>query len=795
MASSRNAWGIDVGNRALKAVRLSRDGDGFRIDDLELIEHEVPLSQSGDNREELVNRALAEFVSRHKTGSTPVGISVSGKQSFARFISLPPVEEKKIPEIVRFEAIQQIPFTLDDVEWSYQLFRQKAAGGDAAAAGEEEVQVGLFAMRKEAVNRYVAAFTDLNLNVQAVQMSAMALYNAMHFDGLLNETTLLVDVGADMTDLVVADGELLWHRSVPFGGNAFTEALMRALKSDFAHAEQEKRNAATSKYARQYFQAMRPVFTDLVAEIQRSVGFYVSQHKNSKVAKVIAAGGTMKLPGLQKFLHQNLNMPVVRVETFSATPPSDARLADLLKEEAGAFATAYGLAVQTLGEGKVVSSLLPGHIRREQVWREKAKWFAASAALFVAGAGVAVAGAYLPWRAYEGQEEDRQRVAQVLREAQALDQEWSSIETGGESARALIRNVRSLTQDRTVWPKVVEAVRAAVPPVPRFANDAERERYVAAKPRNERNVVRLEGWQSVYLADVGPLLGDTRRARFATEAPVVAATTEGEGGMGGMGFGGPPPGAGMNLPSYVRLPQFTMGPTGMPSSAMQMGSGGDVLELPAPPTQVVEAARGRPGFLLRIRGITTARDAQTALDEGFLAELLKSRFAQPGQPAPEFFVADAFMVKQSILGDNPERVQAMLRAHQERTRLLGGDAMPTAPAGGGGGTPFGGGFGAGEEFNPGGPGPAFRGGGTFPNIPRPPGLPPNVPWPPTGGTPAMPAAPAPGGMSTPDDPTPFLCPLTGEDMRQDSEFMVLAFVVIGPPPPAPPAGEAPADAP
>jgi len=119
MASSRTAWGIDVGNRALKAVRVSREGDGFRIDDIDVIEHETPLSQSGDNRDALVTKALTEFAGRHKTAAVPVGVSVSGQQSFARFIKLPPVDDKELPKIVRFEAIQQIPFPLDDVEWAY----------------------------------------------------------------------------------------------------------------------------------------------------------------------------------------------------------------------------------------------------------------------------------------------------------------------------------------------------------------------------------------------------------------------------------------------------------------------------------------------------------------------------------------------------------------------------------------------------------------------------------------------------------------------------------------------------
>ena len=58
MATARFAWGIDVGNRALKAVKLVREGDGMRIDDFEVIEHETVLSNAGDNKESLIQTAL-----------------------------------------------------------------------------------------------------------------------------------------------------------------------------------------------------------------------------------------------------------------------------------------------------------------------------------------------------------------------------------------------------------------------------------------------------------------------------------------------------------------------------------------------------------------------------------------------------------------------------------------------------------------------------------------------------------------------------------------------------------------
>src|SRR5439155_8536902 len=233
MATPRFAWGIDIGNRALKAIKIVREGDNLRIDDFDVIEHETVLSNSGDNRESLIQTAIQQFVQKHPLKGAAVSVGVAGQASFARFIKLPPVEEKKIPEIVRFEAIQQIPFPLDDVEWSYQLFR---------APDSPDVEVGIFAMRKELINQHIGYFTATGLNVQAVQMNPLAVYNAMYYDNRLKETSMIIDLGAENTDLIIADENTIWLRSIPIGGNNFTEALVKAFKLNFAKAEDLKRN-------------------------------------------------------------------------------------------------------------------------------------------------------------------------------------------------------------------------------------------------------------------------------------------------------------------------------------------------------------------------------------------------------------------------------------------------------------------------------------------------------------------------------------------------------------------------
>ncbi len=82
-------------------------------------------------------------------------------------MKLPPVEEKKIPDIVRFEAKQQIPFPLDEVVWDFQ----KIGAGAVSDGFAMETEIGLFALKRDMVNRYLQHFKDVNVEVHVVQMA------------------------------------------------------------------------------------------------------------------------------------------------------------------------------------------------------------------------------------------------------------------------------------------------------------------------------------------------------------------------------------------------------------------------------------------------------------------------------------------------------------------------------------------------------------------------------------------------------------------------------------------------
>ncbi|HKQ48018.1 MAG TPA: type IV pilus assembly protein PilM [Phycisphaerae bacterium] len=382
MASKQPVWGIDVGQCLLKAIKLQHAGDGVEMLAFDVVEHESILSEGETDAAGMIAKALQTFASRNNLKDSRIVVSVPGQQTLTRFTKMPPVEAKKIPDMVQYEASQQIPFDLDEVVWDYQVFAEKDS---------PDVEVGIFAIRKELIRNYLIHFTDQGIEPFIVQTSPMASYNAARFEQGTEpqKACVLLDMGALATDLIVMEGNRIWSRPIPIGGNRFTEALVSAFKISFKKAEKLKRNAATSKYARQVFQAMRPVFADLVSEVQRSVGYYTSTHREAQITRVIGMGNAFKLPGLQKFLNQNLQIEVERLSGFKKMAAANLEQSSPFVDNIASFAVAYGLAIQGLGLAGVQSNLIPLEVRKTLLWRKKRPWFTGAAAcLAVAGASL-----------------------------------------------------------------------------------------------------------------------------------------------------------------------------------------------------------------------------------------------------------------------------------------------------------------------------------------------------------------------------------------------------------------------
>ncbi len=381
-AASDAIWAIDLGNTSLKALRLAAVGDVVQVIGFDHIPHGKILSGSGISpaeKDELIAITLRQFVQRNDVMYDPLIVSVPSQNSFARFVTLPPVEQKRLPEIVKFEAAQQIPFDMSEVQWDYQMMTE---------ADSPEQKVGIFAIKNEIVEAEMEHFEREDLQVSYVQMSPMALYNYLLYDRPElarsdNRATVVVNVGAESTDLVVCTKSGVWQRCIMMGGNAFTQAIAETFKLNFGKAEKLKRTAPVSKYARQIFQAMRPVFTDWAGEVQRSLGFYTNSNPDVKLTRVIAMGGGTKLRGLLKYLQQTLQIPVEKPDAFKKAAIAQGLSAAKFHESVADYGVVYGLGLQGLGMARIESNLLPTSVARSMAWATKTKYFIGAAVMLL----------------------------------------------------------------------------------------------------------------------------------------------------------------------------------------------------------------------------------------------------------------------------------------------------------------------------------------------------------------------------------------------------------------------------
>ena len=315
---------------------------------------------------------------------------------------------------------------------------------------------------------------------------------------------MIVDLGAENTDLIIAEGETIWLRSIPIGGNNFTESLVKSFKLKFPKAEELKRNAATSKYGRQILQAMRPVFADLVAEIQRSIGFYASVHRDSRIARVLALGGTFRLPGTAEIppAEPAAGRFADRPAWRSVGPRREGRRE--LQRQPSLFGQRVWTGVAGDGGRQINSSLLPQMIRRERMWRKKTKWFAAAAALFVAGTGIAYGSYYS--RHLQADADHlaySDKIDKEIKAATALDGQWSQVAGAGGADRSMIESLNGLLAGRDVWSNMVRDVFSAFPPEPATPEEL---KTLAAIPRGKRQVVAVRDFTHRYVADISPML-------------------------------------------------------------------------------------------------------------------------------------------------------------------------------------------------------------------------------------------------------------------------------------------------
>ncbi|MBN2097434.1 MAG: type IV pilus assembly protein PilM [Candidatus Omnitrophica bacterium] len=382
----RTALGLDIGSTAVKLVELEQDGETVKL--LKFDAAKIPVSSSAAEGEQsqITKRITANLLAQNQIKDKDVVVSVNGQSTFIKFLELLPVSVEKLHQTLKYEAQQQIPFSLDEVEWDSHLFK---ASSSQKLPRQKAL---LFAIKKDKLTGKMALVEGLGLRAAVLDVSSSSIYNCLKFNQQYTQDkfSVVLNIGAQSTDLIILKGNDFWMRSFSVGGNNFTESLVKKFNINFAEAEKLKHGHSTS--SPEFQEAIAAVLEDLQGEITRSIEYYNFQQKSTqeqqdevssavKLDEILISGGGAELAGLDTFLARVFSCAVKQLDPFQLLHLDEAMKAKSSIQERTIFCQAVGLALRGLARSSISINLLKEQIRLKQLARERLLYGIASVVL------------------------------------------------------------------------------------------------------------------------------------------------------------------------------------------------------------------------------------------------------------------------------------------------------------------------------------------------------------------------------------------------------------------------------
>jgi type IV pilus assembly protein PilM len=298
----KSLLGLDVGSSSVKAVELTRVGQGVVITGMGKAEIEGPEA-IGD----AINKAIKEGGIKTKR----VCSSVSGRSVIHRQVPMMAIPDAELKQAMEYEADKYIPFDVTEVQLDAQRLRE--GEGDQAGAPAGQMKVLLVAAKKSLIEEHIHLLQSVGLAPTIVDVDFLALGNAFELRNVMlgindTEVRALVDIGASKTDINIMRGNAsFFQREIFMAGNDLTEAVAKRFGEDPKDVEKMKKDPGGALESMQ--DAMLPVLEDIGSEIRLSFDYHENQY-DQEVKEVYISGGSVLFPGIDTMLTQIFNLPI-----------------------------------------------------------------------------------------------------------------------------------------------------------------------------------------------------------------------------------------------------------------------------------------------------------------------------------------------------------------------------------------------------------------------------------------------------------------------------------------------------
>lgn len=347
---SSRLLGVDISSSSVKMIELSmtgKDRNALCLERyvIEPVSKEAMLDGNINNLE-VIGEGIRRAWQRMGTRVKRVALALPAAAVFTKTITVPAGQrEDDLVFRVETEANQYIPFALDEVNLDFQVIRTMPN-----QPGEVEVMIA--AARKDKVEDRVAAALTAGLKAAVMDVEHFAAHAALELierqlpEEGKNQVLALIDIGASVTHVnILHNGESVYSRDQPFGGNQLTEAIQHQFDLSFEEAEAAKRKGNLPK--NYPAEVLQPFCETLAQEVMRALHFFFTSTQFTQVNYIFLSGGCATIPGLDEIVAERTQVITQIVNPFASMELSSRIVSRQLKVDAPLLMVACGLAMRS----------------------------------------------------------------------------------------------------------------------------------------------------------------------------------------------------------------------------------------------------------------------------------------------------------------------------------------------------------------------------------------------------------------------------------------------------------------
>jgi type IV pilus assembly protein PilM len=348
--------GIDIGSSAIKIVQIRKKRGRAVLEtygELAVGPYAgIEVGRAATLQADKIVEAIKDILREAKTTTTVCGVALPLSSSLISFITVPPVPEKQLGEVIAIEARKYIPVPLNEVllDWSIIPREEGYVTEDEATKTEKQGHdVLVVAIHNQYIAEYQSTMAGSGLQPSFYEIEIFSSIRAVIDQNVT--TQMIIDMGARSTKLYIVErGVLRSAHIINKGSQDITLALSKALSISVSEAENQKRVSGL-KGGPEYKELTEIITVNLdYIFYEANAALLNYQKKFSKnVSKIVLTGGGVLLKGFTELAKISFQTDVVYADPFGKLE-TPAFLAEEFSQAGPEFAVAIGTALRRLSE-------------------------------------------------------------------------------------------------------------------------------------------------------------------------------------------------------------------------------------------------------------------------------------------------------------------------------------------------------------------------------------------------------------------------------------------------------------